>query len=66
MSGSTYCGSFEWLRVSKARGASTQAASQIGSRAAASRRVAQVARQRDSPAHAGTIHGNAATGTIGR
>ena len=47
-------------------GARTQAASQIGSRAAGSRRTAHVAGHRCSRAHAGTIQGNAPTAMIGR
>ena len=66
MSGSTYCGSFDWLSVKKSSGAINQQASSNGSLVAGSRRPAHVTRQCRRRASAGMIQGNAATGTIGR
>src|SRR3989441_9205577 len=62
ISGSTYCGSFDWLSVRKTRGTITQLASSRGSRASGVRRARQTACQPRSPAppNAGTTHGNAA------
>ena len=66
MSGSTYCGSFDWLNVRNNSGTITHEARSSGSRAAGSRRARHRSRARPTPARAGTIHGNAATGRIGR
>src|SRR2546421_12331912 len=66
MSGSTYCGSFDWLSVKKRSGTITQQTRSTGSRAAGSGRAAHVTRPCRRRARAGMIQGNAATGTIGR
>ena len=66
MSGSAYCGSFDWFSERNRSGTSTQHARSRGSRAASSNRAFQVSRQCFTRASAGTIQGKAATGTIGR
>ena len=65
ISGSTYCGSLDWLSVKKTSGTRIQQANSSGSRACDARRASHVARQPRVRASAGTIHGNAATGTMG-
>ena len=67
MSGKTYCGSFDLLIVKNSSGPRTQQARRMVSCARGfTRRASQAQRQLRHRASAGTIHGNAAMGTIGR